>query len=175
MRELLIVVDMQNDFLTGALGTPEGQAVLPGVTALARDWAGELVFTRDTHTPDYLNTQEGKNLPVVHCVQGTEGWQLALELDALARERGCRVFDKPTFGSTRLAHWAATEHAREPFDRISLAGVCTDICVLSNALLLKAALPEVPVRVYGSLCAGVSPASHTRALEAMQVCQVEVV
>lgn len=175
MRELLVIVDMQNDFITGSLGTAEAAAILPGVERLAAGWAGELVFTRDTHGPDYLNTQEGRNLPVPHCIQGTEGWQLAPALDALARERGCRVFDKPGFGSTALAHWAAAEHAREPFGRISLAGVCTDICVLSNALLLKAALPEVPLRVHGALCAGVSPASHARALEAMQVCQVEVV
>lgn len=175
MHELLVIVDMQNDFLTGALGTAEGQAILPAVTDFVRGWAGELVFTRDTHTPDYLNTQEGKNLPVVHCVKGTEGWQLAGELDALAKQRGCKVFDKPAFGSTELAHWAAARHAQQPFDRISLAGVCTDICVISNALLLKAALPEVPVQVYGSLCAGVSPESHTRALEAMRVCQVQVV
>lgn len=172
MKELFVVVDMQNDFVDGALGTPEAQAILPLVAeqvqaALAR--GAQVVFTQDTHGPDYLDTQEGHNLPVPHCVRGTQGWQLAPAL--LPYAAGCPVFEKPTFGSTRLAHYAQ----REGFDRVELVGLCTDICVLSNAILLKAALPEAAIAVRGACCAGVTPESHANALKALEMCQVAVV
>ncbi|MBQ8647016.1 MAG: cysteine hydrolase [Oscillospiraceae bacterium] len=174
MNEILVVVDMQKDFIDGALGTPEAQAILPGVVAYTQGFEGRVVFTRDTHTEDYMNTQEGSRLPVPHCIQGTPGWQLAPALQAIADEKGCPVFDKPTFGSTALAHWLAAEQAKAPIDRVVLVGLCTDICVISNALCIKAALPEVPVAVVAGCCAGVTPASHANALEAMKMCQVDV-
>ena len=111
MNDILVVVDMQKDFIDGALGTPEAQAILPAVVEYARSFEGQVVFTRDTHTEDYMNTQEGSRLPVPHCVKGTPGWQLAPALQAIADEDACPVFDKPTFGSTALAHWLAARHA----------------------------------------------------------------
>ena len=174
MKNYLIVVDMQKDFIDGALGTPEAQAILPEVVRFARDFAGEVIFTRDTHAPDYLDTQEGGNLPVVHCVKETPGWQIEASLESVRVERGSLVIDKPTFGSRELGEYLAEENAREPIGEITLVGLCTDICVISNAMLIKAFLPEVKISVIASLCAGVTPESHRRALEAMQVCQIKV-
>ena len=168
-KKLLAVVDMQEDFIVGALGTAEARAVLPRVReriAAARKDGYTVVFTRDTHAPDYLSTQEGKNLPVPHCVAGSAGWQIA---EGLAQAED-RIFDKPTFGSTALAEYAAAEG----FAQIELIGVCTDICVISNALLLKAYLPEAEISVRADCCAGVTPESHARALGAMAACQVKI-
>ena len=168
-KKLLVVVDMQEDFIGGALGTKEAQAVLPRIReriAAARKGGYSLVFTRDTHAPDYLSTREGKNLPVPHCIAGSAGWQIA---EGLAQS-GDKIFDKPTFGSTALAEYAAAEG----FAQIELVGVCTDICVISNALLLKAYLPEAEISVRADCCAGVTPESHARALDAMAACQVEI-
>ena len=165
----LIVVDMQKDFIDGALGTNEAVAIVPKVKEYIKSFDGEVVFTRDTHSEDYLKTQEGANLPVEHCIKGSCGWQIAKELIPFAAE--CRIFDKPTFGSMELAQYL-TEKADA--EEVVLIGLCTDICVISNALLIKAALPEVKVSVVGSLCAGVTVESHERALGAMQMCQVEV-
>ncbi len=170
----LIVVDMQNDFITGSLGTKEAQAILPTVIAKAKNFEGEIIFTRDTHTTAYLNTQEGKNLPVEHCIEGTWGWQIADGLKELAKEKACRVFDKPTFGSVSLAQILASENENSPIEEIELCGLCTDICVISNAFLIKAWMLEVPVSVDASCCAGVTPESHLNALAAMKMCQVAV-
>lgn len=170
----LIVIDMQNDFVDGALGTPEAQAIAPALVDAARAFDGELIFTLDTHGADYLATQEGAHLPVPHCIKGTPGWELIPALAELQRERQARVFEKPTFGSTALAHYLARRNAEEPIESIELVGVCTDICVVSNALLIKAALPEVPVSVDPPLCAGVTPEAHKAALATMRSCQVEV-
>ena len=163
MRRLLIVVDMQRDFVNGALGTKEAQEIVPAVQALVAR-AEEVVYTQDTHGEDYLETHEGRCLPVPHCIRGTAGWEI---LPAVYRS-GARIFEKGTFGSVSLAEYAAA------FDEISLCGVCTDICVISNALLVKAFFPELPVSVTASLCAGVSPQSHENALEAMKMCQIAV-
>lgn len=168
--KLLVVVDMQHDFIDGALGTPEARRILPRVTERVRAARlnGEtVVFTRDTHEEDYLSTQEGERLPVVHCVRGTRGWQLA---EGLAAE-GERVFDKPAFGSTELAKFAA----EGAFAEAELIGVCTDICVISNALLLKAFAPELRVSVRADCCAGATPSGHETALAAMRACQVDIV
>lgn len=173
-NDYLIVIDMQNDFVDGALGTPEAQAIVEGVVARARDFAGTVVFTRDTHAENYLQTQEGRNLPVTHCVRGTAGWELAPAVAEVAEGLGAPVFDKPTFGSAELAAWLVERNAECPIDSIELAGLCTDICVVSNALLIKAMLPEVPMRVDAKLCAGVTPASHEAALATMRSCQVAV-
>ena len=171
--KILVVVDMQNDFIDGALGTPEAQAIVPKVAEKISEYekAGHaIIYTRDSHKPDYLDTQEGKRLPVPHCIRGTEGWEIK---DGLYRE-GCIVDDKPTFGSTHLHLYIRTNY-RNRFDAIELVGLCTDICVISNAMMLKAFFPETPIIVDSSCCAGVTPESHTRALEAMKMCQIEVI
>ncbi|OUP09831.1 isochorismatase family cysteine hydrolase [Collinsella sp. An2] len=170
----LVVIDMQNDFVDGALGTLEAQAIAAAVVAAARDFDGEVVFTLDTHDEDYLSTQEGSNLPVPHCIRGTEGWQLIPALEAVREERHAQTFEKPTFGSTDLAAWLVAQNAASPIESIEFIGVCTDICVVSNALLVKAALPEVPLSVDASLCAGVTPAAHEAALATMASCQVHI-
>lgn len=165
----LIVVDMQKDFIDGALGTPEARTIVPKVAEKVRSFEGEVLFTRDTHTPDYLSTQEGQRLPVTHCVQGTAGWQLDTALAPLCTTP---PVDKPTFGSAALAQRLARQP--EQVEEITLIGLCTDICVISNALLLKAFLPEVPIHVDAACCAGVTPQSHKNALEAMKMCQIFV-
>ena len=173
-EKYLLVIDMQNDFVDGALGTPEAQAIVAGVAARARAFDGHVVFTRDTHGSDYLDTQEGKNLPVTHCVAGTSGWELAPAIAEVAADLNAPVFDKPTFGSVDLAEWLVARTAEAPIDSIELVGLCTDICVVSNALMIKAFLPEVPVAVDARLCAGVTFASHEAALATMRSCQVQV-
>lgn len=170
MRKLLIVVDMQNDFIDGALGTAEAAAVVPRVAEKLRRYrkAGDtVIFTRDTHHAEYLRTQEGRELPVAHCVENTVGWEITSALDTL----GAALFDKPSFGSIALAEYAA-ETVRP--DEIELVGLCTDICVISNALILKARLPETKITVDAACCAGVTPESHLNALAAMKMCQVQV-
>ena len=172
MSKLLVVVDMQVDFVNGALGTKEAEAIVPAVVKKMKEEiaAGStVVFTRDTHQDNYLNTQEGRNLPVIHCVEGTAGWQLIPELRDLAEGR--KIFNKGTFGSIQLAHYVAANS----FDTIELIGLCTDISVISNAMILKAALPEVPVSVCAECCAGVTPESHNNALAAMKMCQIGIV
>ena len=171
MQDILVVVDMQNDFIDGALGTKEAAAIVPKVEDKIRNFDGEVFFTRDTHETWYLETQEGKNLPVPHCIRGTEGWQIRKELDAL---RKTDPIDKETFGSTELAADLLALHEDEEIGSITLVGLCTDICVISNALLIKATLPEVPIYVDAACCAGVTPESHENALKAMEACQIKV-
>lgn len=170
----LIVVDMQNDFITGSLGTRQAQDILADVTGKVRGYEGKVIFTRDTHGADYLDTQEGRKLPVKHCIRGEEGWQLAEELKQLQKETGKKVYDKPAFGSVELAMELQKENETEPIEEIELCGLCTDICVISNAMLLKAFMPEVPIAVDAKCCAGVTPQSHKNALEAMKMCQIEI-
>ncbi len=174
MARYLIVVDMQKDFIDGSLGTKEAVAIVDAVNRLVQEWDGPVIFTRDTHYENYMETQEGRNLPVPHCIQGTDGWQLEQGLQAQCDARGSKIFDKPTFGSVELAAYLAEKHAQEAIDEIVLVGLCTDICVISNAMLAKATLPEVPVAVIADCCAGVTPESHARALEAMKMCQIAV-
>ena len=173
MKKLLLVIDMQNDFIDGALGTKEAQSILPAVIERVRSFDGDVIFTRDTHFDNYMETQEGKNLPVLHCIKGTPGWELAPELEKLRQERNAPVFDKLTFGCKELPPYLE-EHYPEGLESAEFIGVCTDICVISNALLVKAFFPELPVSVTASLCAGVSPQSHENALEAMKMCQITV-
>ena len=170
MKKLLIVVDMQNDFIDGALGTREAVAIVPSVIAKikASEAAGDdIVFTQDTHFDNYLETQEGKNLPVEHCKRGTKGWELHPEIGTLPGKR----FEKPTFGCLELMDYVAEKE----YSEIELIGLCTDICVISNAILLKAKLPGTPIRVDSSCCAGVTPESHETALSAMKMCQIEII
>ena len=173
--DILIVVDMQNDFVSGALGTPEAAGIVPFVAGRVVDGINrgeEILFTRDTHGPDYLETQEGRRLPVPHCIRGTEGWEIIPQLqpDTVGRT----VIDKPTFGSRALGEELARLNEKEPVEKITLIGVCTDICVLSNALLAKAFLPEAEIVVEAGCCAGVTPEAHRTALEAMGPCQITV-
>lgn len=171
MKHILIVVDMQNDFIDGALGTKEAVAIVPKVEDKIRNFDGEVFFTRDTHETWYLETQEGKNLPVPHCIRGTEGWQIRKELDAL---RKTEPIDKETFGSTDLAADLLALHEDEEIGSITLVGLCTDICVISNALLLKATLPEVPHLCGCSILCRCDAESHENALKAMEACQIKV-
>ncbi len=170
MKKLLIVIDMQNDFIDGSLGTPEAVAIVDAVKDKIRSYpAGDIFATMDTHGPDYLCTQEGRNLPVEHCIQGTEGWHIRPDIAELLTEAA--IFEKPTFGSVQMAE-AVKEI--EDLEEIELIGLCTDICVVSNALLLKATLPEVKISVDASCCAGVTQEKHLAALETMRSCQIEV-
>lgn len=170
--KVLVVVDMQNDFIDGALGTPEAAKIVPRVVQKIRDFNGLVIATRDTHEENYLDTQEGKKLPVKHCIRGTKGWEIRPEIQELILEA---PIDKPTFGSEELGQrLKACQKSGESIESITLVGLCTDICVISNALLLKACLPEVPVIVDASCCAGVTPESHAQALNAMKMCQVEI-
>ena len=172
MRKILLVIDMQKDFIDGALGTPEAEAIVGNVIEKIKSYPKEDVYaTRDTHQANYLETQEGKFLPVVHCVEGTEGWQLRPEIGELIDPE--HVIDKPTFGSRKLAKLMKKLAKKEDLE-IELVGLCTDICVVSNALLLKATLWEAPISVDASCCAGVTPAKHEAALETMRSCQIAV-
>ena len=167
----LIVVDMQNDFIDGALGTKEAVSIVPFVKAKIEGFEGKVIYTRDTHHTNYMETQEGKNLPVPHCIYDTEGWDICDELSEL---RCDGIIDKPTFGSTALAEKMVALNKKEPIESITLVGLCTDICVISNAMLLKASLTEVEIRVDARCCAGVTPESHEAALLTMRMCQIDV-
>ena len=168
---LLIVVDMQNDFINGSLGTKEAQAIVPAVKARileAMEDRWQVIFTKDTHSIDYLKTQEGKNLPIKHCLRGSDGWQLHPELQDLSI--GSSVFEKGSFGSLELAEYVSSLNP----DAIEVIGLCTDICVVSNVALLKAYCPEVPMSVRANCCAGVTPEAHEHALATMKSLLVEI-
>ena len=170
MKKALVVIDMQNDFIDGSLGTPEAQAIVLNVServkAAVQD-GEKLLFTQDTHPKNYLQTAEGKKLPVEHCIKPSHGWALTSSLIPYAKD--AVVLEKPTFGATGLPQHVAG------FDEITVIGLCTDICVISNAMLLKAFLPEAKICVDSKCCAGVTPESHLRALEAMKMCQIDVI
>ena len=171
--DILVVVDMQNDFISGSLGTEEAKRIVPAAAEKIKSFHGRVLFTRDTHEGSYLSTQEGKSLPGEHCVRGTQGWQIAPEIEALRKEA---PVDKPSFGSISLAEILKAQHTYgEHISSITLIGLCTDICVISNAIILKAYLPEVPIIVDAACCAGVTPESHIRALDAMKMCQIDVI
>ena len=172
MQEILVVVDMQNDFVTGPLGTPEARTILPKVAEKVKNFPGRVLFTRDTHEENYLESREGRALPVPHCIRGTRGWEICPELETLRKEE---PVDKPTFGSTGLGEvLRAADQYGEKIGKITLASVCTDICVISNALLLRAFLPEAEIAVDAACCAGVTPESHQTALRAMKACQITI-
>ena len=174
MSRMLIVIDMQNDFIDGTLGTAQARAIIPKVVDKIKNYKGQVMYTRDTHDENYLNTQEGSKLPVEHCILGTQGWELHPEIDALAKENNSLIFDKPTFGSMGLAGCLNGIQKVAAIDELELVGLCTDICVISNALLLKAILPEARIVVNSDCCAGVTPESHENALKAMAACQIEI-
>lgn len=165
----LIVVDMQVDFITGSLGSELATAIVPNVVEKIKNFDGTVIFTRDTHFEDYMNTQEGKRLPVPHCIKDSDGWQICDELKPYAKI----IMDKPTFGSIELPQ--LLKDFGKPIETIELCGLCTDICVISNAMVLKAAFPEVPISVDATCSAGVSVESHNTALDAMRAVQIEIV
>ena len=173
MARYLIIIDMQKDFVTGALGTNEACDIVLPLGSYARRFDGKVFFTQDTHHEDYLSTQEGKYLPVEHCIEGSDGWHIVPELEDVFN-RAEAVFLKPSFGSLELARELRRRYEQGDLDAVELVGVCTDICVVSNALLIKAFLPEVPVSVLSNLCAGVTAEKHEAALETMRSCQIEV-
>lgn len=169
--KVLVVVDMQNDFIDGALGTKEAREILPRVVEKVRGFCGKVVFTRDTHGENYLQTQEGRRLPVEHCIRGSYGWEIHDELKPFCKEK---PMDKVTFGSAELGQQMAKWNQQEKIESIELAGLCTDICVISNAMILKAFLPETEIMVDSKCCAGVTPESHERALKSMETCQISI-
>ena len=171
MQKILIVVDMQNDFIDGALGTKEAIAIVPRVKEIIEGFDGKVIFTRDTHKENYMETQEGRNLPVPHCIENSEGWQIEKSLAPYAS----KVINKPTFGSLELLNLIEEENNADPIEEIMLIGLCTDICVISNAMLLKAKLLETKIVVDASGCAGVTKESHQNALNAMKMCQISII
>ena len=175
---VLVVIDMQHDFVDGSLGSPEAQAIVDNVRQKIAFFDGPVIFTRDTHDTNYLESQEGQHLPVVHCVKDTIGWQIMESLITAAEKRNTIhpyfIIDKPNFGSSELVTRLQGMNAAESIESITLVGVCTDVCVVSNAILLKAALPEVPIHVDSACCAGVTEESHEAALLTMRQCQIEV-
>ncbi len=170
MKKILMVIDMQNDFIDGSLGTAEAVSIVPAVVKAVSEFDGEVIFTRDTHFDNYLETLEGKKLPVKHCIEGTEGWEICDALKNTEAYGRARIIDKVTFGSDELAEIMSEENP----DEVYMTGLCTDICVISNAMLIRAFSPETDITVYENCCAGVTPESHRNALEAMKVCQVNV-
>ena len=168
MRDVLVVVDMQNDFISGSLGTAEAVAIVPAVKEKIEGFSGRVIFTRDTHGEDYLSSREGGMLPIEHCIRGTRGWEICDELAPFAEE----IVDKPTFASKALGDVLLDMDREEGIGEITLIGLCTDVCVISNALTLRAFLPETPIRVTERCCAGVTPESHKTALAAMANAQV---
>ncbi len=172
MKKILLVVDMQNDFIDGALGSSEAVSIVSAVAERISEFEGEVIFTRDTHFENYLSTAEGRKLPVKHCIKDTWGWQIS---EKLPIPEGARIFDKETFGSVDLASFLARENLVSPISEIEILGLCTDICVISNAFLLKAALPECEITVNSALCRGVTSESHENALSAMASCQINII
>lgn len=175
MQKVLVIIDMQHDFVDGVLGTSDAQSIVPLVEEQITTFEGPIIFTRDTHNADYLSSQEGELLPIEHCQKDTQGWQIMENLVNAAEQRSSMYdisyVDKPNFGSFELLHRLEGMHAVNPIESITLMGLCTDICVVSNALILKAGLPEIPIHVNPSCCAGVTKESHVAALLTMKMCQ----
>ena len=173
MKEFLVVVDLQKDFVDGALGTKEAVAIIPNAAEKIRNFKGDIFVTFDTHTENYMDTAEGKKLPVPHCIKGTDGWKLDKNIAAALKSTGYKKVEKPTFGSVKLPKLIAKAANGEDF-KVTLIGLCTDICVVSNALLLKANFPEMQIAVDASCCAGVTPETHDAALATMRCCQIDI-
>lgn len=169
-KKVLIVVDMQKDFIDGALGTKEAAAIVDNVVKRIQEYEGEVVFTKDTHFENYLETSEGRHLPVTHCIKGTAGWDLDEKIENVKSD-DMKEFEKITFGSTKLGEYLKTI---KDLEEVELVGLCTDICVISNALLIKAFLPEIKVVVRENCTAGVTVESHCTAIAAMKMCQIEI-
>ena len=176
MKKLLVVVDMQNDFIYGSLGTPEAQLIVNKVADKIKKWDGDIICTQDTHDENYLSTREGKYLPIKHCIKGTEGYMIAPAINSALIENANNdytftLLPKYTFGSTALPGAISYQH----YDYIEIVGLCTEICVVSNVMILKAHFPETDIAVDASCCAGVTPESHNAALETMRMCQIDII
>lgn len=167
--KVLIVVDLQNDFIDGALGNAGNDAIVDPIDKLVENFDGEVIFTRDTHDEDYLESLEGKHLPVTHCIKGSDGWQVRIDT------RGKKIIDKPSFGSYELVEYLKDLNKKEKIDQIYMVGICTDICVISNALMIKNALLDTEVTVIEDLCKATSEAAHQTSLESMKSCQVNII
>ena len=172
--KILIAVDMQNDFIDGSLGTQEAVKIVEPAVRAIKEFDGEVLYTMDTHFENYMDTMEGKKLPVLHCIKGTVGWQVEPRVMAALEKRSARCFEKRTFGSYELAEYVASVAADDASTELTLLGLCTDICVASNAILLRAKLPNAVIRVLSGCCAGVTPQSHEAALTTMRMCQIDV-
>ena len=168
MKKVLIVIDMQKDFVDGALANADAQAIVSPIAEYVKNYDGDVIATRDTHAENSLESAEGKKLPVPHCIEGTEGWQIVDKIAKAIAEKGGRILDKPTFG---YLGWGMLGE----YDEAELIGTCTDICVVSNALVLKAMFPDLTVKIKASLCAGTTKENHNAALQTMRMCQCEVV
>lgn len=168
--KVLVVVDMQNDFVSGSLGSSEAESIVDGIADYVSSFDGNVIYTRDTHTSSYETTEEGKNLPVVHCIKGTKGHEIVDALKNLSSKG--KIIDKPTFGSVELGEYLKS---LETVESVTLVGLCTDICVISNALLIKAFVPNIPIFVKQDLCRGSSPQGHDNAVNAMKNCQIHVI
>jgi nicotinamidase-related amidase len=175
MKNYLVVIDMQKDFVTGCLGSKEAQDMMGKLVDYIKNFDGEVIYTKDTHFENYMETQEGKNLPVPHCIKGTDGWELMSELDKLQKERNSKVYEKVTFPSKDLAMELARKNEEETIGTITLVGVCTDICVVSNALTIKAFLPETPIQVVEELTEATSREMKAKTLDVMRSCQIAIV
>ena len=164
----LIVIDMQNDFVDGSLCNPDAQAIVKEIASLINSFDGEIIATRDTHNENYLETSEGKHLPIVHCVHSTHGWEITPEIANALKDKNALILDKPTFG---FLGW----NGFEKYEEVTLVGTCTDICVLSNALILKAKYPDLAIKVLKDFCAGTTKENHEAALKVMACCQIRIV
>ena len=176
MDKVLVIIDMQNDFITGSLANAEAEKIVPNIVALTKEWEGRIIFTRDTHRAEYLNTQEGKYLPVEHCIEGTDGWQLQndIHLAALNNDSAkVSYVNKPAFGAGALLY-NEIMRVGEPSE-VTFVGTCTDICVVSNALILKSLLTETPIKVIENCCAGLTKEKHEAAIDVMSSCQIEII
>lgn len=173
MKKILVVVDMQKDFVDGALGTKEAVSIVPAVVEKIENFSGDIIVTYDTHPENYMETQEGKNLPVPHCIKATDGWKLDEKVQSVLDKKNYKTIEKPTFGATELPVYIKENYDPAEIE-IELIGLCTDICVVSNALLLKANFLETKISVDANCCAGVTPESHDAALLTMKMCQVDV-
>ena len=167
MKKALIIIDMQTDFVSGALANPDAQKITPPIAEYVTSFDGDIIATRDTHSEDYLSTPEGQKLPIPHCIKGTDGWQIVPQILSAIHKRNGLIIDKPTFG---YLNWDSLS----VYDEVELVGTCTDICVVSNALILKAKFPTLAVKVNANLCAGTTKENHLAALQTMSMCQCEV-
>ena len=168
MKKVLIVIDMQNDFVDGTLANPQAQAIVNGIVKRIDEFDGDVIATRDTHGENYLATTEGKHLPVTHCVKGTNGWEIVPAIAQALQRRNAVILDKPTFG---YLNWEILQN----YGEVEMVGTCTDICVVSNALIIKATHPDLPLSVRTNLCAGTTQQNHDSALAVMACCQIKIV
>ncbi|MBQ7445679.1 MAG: cysteine hydrolase [Clostridia bacterium] len=169
-KSLLVVVDMQNDFIDGALGTKEAESIVPNVVSKIRSWEGEIIATKDTHEINYMHTREGRFLPVPHCIKGTDGWNIRTEVQNALNEKNAIILEKQSFGSIELPKLIE----KKSYEKICFIGLCTDVCVISNALIVKIIFPEMDIEVDESCCAGVTKLKHDEAIDVMRSCQVEI-